>query len=185
MALNYDFDMFAVGRADFADEVSSAVPGGLRHDGKAAVFRDPRTAAALARAPQVVQDYLRAAGFGSGTGHSGAPDGRYPAADEAARTALIEALTANIGAFQLPQSTDARPDPDAFFLPAFFEAVISAEPLPPDAPLMTPRLPGDIDTAGVAAAQTSLRGLKLPFRAPRWLIVIAAGALAAWSARAV
>jgi hypothetical protein len=116
MALTYDFDMAPAG------------PQGA--DGaRVARFRDAATVAALARAPQAVRDYLCASGFGEGTHHSGAPAGRYPAADEAARVAVIEALAANVGRFDLARADDRQPRRDAFHLSGFYAALIEAEPI--------------------------------------------------------
>ena len=85
MALNYDFDMVPGTPGLFADVALTGAPQ------ITARFRDPQTVAALKRAPQPMQDYLHASCFGSDTHHSGAPAGRYPLADEAARIAVIVA----------------------------------------------------------------------------------------------
>lgn len=187
MTLSYDFDMFAEDRPVMrADEVPCAPPDTVRHHGKVALFRDARTSAALASAPPSVQDYLRASGFGTGNGHSGAPAGRYPLADEVARTGLIEALASNIADFELPRADDKATDPEDFSLPAFFEAVMTAEPLPSDAPLLPPApAPEQAEVSGIPSTNSLWRSLKLPLRAPRWLFMVAAGALAVWTTRAI
>ena len=182
MALNYDFDIFSV----FPKEVfeDPKVGGmlaemGFQHQQRGnhvALFRDPRTVEALRQAPQAVQDYLRGAGFGMNTYHSGAPAGRYPADDEPARVALIEKLAEELSRHNLPKSDDSQPDPEVFSLPAFFEAVVTAEPLPADAPLMAPVMPEFLREA--AAPAPARRRLRLPFpvRLPLWmsrLVVVA------------
>ena len=113
MALNYDFDMVS----------------GVTGQQAVAMFRDPATVAALGCAPQGLQDYLRASLFGTETHHGGAPAGRYPQADEAARIAVIEALAENVGKFDLPRPDDTQPVGDDFHLPTFFAAVAEAEPV--------------------------------------------------------
>lgn len=184
MALNYDFDIFSVfPKAVFEDP---KVGGMLAETGfvhgqrgnHVALFRDPRTVEALRRAPQTVQDYLRGAGFGMNTYHSGAPAGRYPADDEPARVALIEKLAEELSRHNLPKADDSQPDPEAFSLQAFFEAVMIAEPLPADAPLMEPVMPVPFAEARAPAATPARRGLRLalPLRLPLWvsrLVVVA------------
>ncbi|MGQ0564269.1 MAG: hypothetical protein ACT4OK_04275 [Gemmobacter sp.] len=125
MGLNYDFDMFSPDATDdtFAEEREQKTGQPM------ALFRDPATVAAFGRSPQVVQDYLRASHFGLGVHRSGAPDGRYPATDEAARIAVIEALAENVGKFDLPRPDDTQPVGDAFHMAAFFAAVAEAEPI--------------------------------------------------------
>ena len=123
MALNYDFDMVPGTPGLFADIALTGTPQ------ITARFRDPQTVAALKRAPQPMQDYLHASCFGSDTHHSGAPAGRYPLADEAARIAVIEALAENVARFDLPRPNDTQPVDDDFHLPTFFAAVAEAEPV--------------------------------------------------------
>lgn len=178
MALNYDFDLFSVfPKAVFDDPKVGGMLAelGFQHEQRGnhvALFRDPRTVEALRRAPQAVQDYLRGAGFGMNTYHSGAPAGRYPAEDEPARVALIEKLAEELPRHSLPKSDDSQPGPDEFSLPAFFEAVMLAEPLPVDAPLMAPVMPVAFAAEGDAAKPSApARRLRLPFplRLPVWM----------------
>lgn len=178
MALNYDFDMFSVfPKAVFDDPKVGGMLAelGFQHQQRGnhvALFRDPRTVEALLRAPQAVQDYLRGAGFGMNTYHSGAPAGRYPAEDEPARVALIEKLAEELPRHSLPRSDDSQPGPEDFSLPAFFEAVVMAEPLPADAPLMPPVMPVAFsEPAAPVAARTGRRLPGLPFalRLPVWM----------------
>lgn len=179
MTLNYDFDIFSVFPKEVFDDPK--VGGmlaelGFQHQQRGnhvALFRDPRTVEALRNAPQPVQDYLRGAGFGMNTYHSGAPAGRYPAEDEPARVALIEKLAEELPRHNLPNAQDAQPDPRAFNLQAFFEAVMLAEPLPEDAPLMAPVMPIAFSqiTAPADAGKPGRRTLRLPFpvRLPTWM----------------
>jgi len=189
MALNYDFDIFAVfPKAVFEDPKVGGLLAevGLAHGqrgNQVALFRDPRTVDALRRAPQAVQDYLRGAGFGMNTYHSGAPAGRYPAEDEPARVALIEKLAEELPRHSLPKADDSQPGPNDFSLPAFFEAVMLAEPLPADAPLMAPVMPVALAaTQDEAKPVATARRLRLPFplRLPVWMSRLM---LVGWSPR--
>lgn len=188
MALNYDFDIFSV----FPKEVfeDPKVGGmlaemGFQHQQRGnhvALFRDPRTVEALRQAPQAVQDYLRGAGFGMNTYHSGAPAGRYPAEDEPARVALIEKLAEELPRHSLPKSDDSQPRPDEFSLPAFFEAVMLAEPLPADAPLMAPVMPVTMMPGAGPAPSRAALGARL--RLSQWVGRIrglASGGILRWS----
>lgn len=177
MALNYDFDIFSVfPKAVFDDPKVGGMLAevGFQHEQRGnhvALFRDLRTVEALRRAPQPVQDYLRGAGFGMNTYHSGAPAGRYPAEDEHARVALIEKLAEELPRHSLPKSDDSQPDPEEFSLPAFFEAVMLAEPLPADAPLMPPVMPVAAGSPEEPVADATARRFRLPFplRLPLWM----------------
>lgn len=167
--LNYDFDMFSVyPKAVFNDDRIGGMLSdmGFEHQSRGnqiALFRDPATVEALRRAPQAVQAYLRDAGFGMNTYHSGAPAGRYPAEDEAARVALIETLAESLPRHDLPKN-DMQAAEGEFSLPAFLEAVMQAEPLPADAPLLPPVLPLVADAAAPARGPSGWR----PAR-PAWL----------------
>lgn len=153
MALNYDFDMVLATpetRAEGAASDTGQPPTAQPPTGLAvAVFRDPATVAALKRAPQGMQNYLRASHFGFGSHHSGAPDGHYPKTDEAARITVIEALAENVARFDLPAADDMQPSDTAFHLPAFFAAVAEAEPVHVDpAPEVQP-----VQTETIAAPE--------------------------------
>lgn len=130
MALNYDFDMLSMTpKAILGGALPDAGAGWPQAETPVALFRDPATLAALSRAPQAVRDYLRASNFGINSYHSGAPAGRYPDEDDAARIEVIEALAQNVPRFDLPRADDNQPRPDEFHLPAFFAAVAEAEPI--------------------------------------------------------
>lgn len=134
MQLSYDFDMFCViPQALFDDpKVGPRLrSSGLRPDhreNRVALFRDPATAAAFRRAPQHVQDYLRAAGFGTTTYASGAPPGRYPARDEMARMAVLCALRRLAPRFPLPEASAPRAAPGEFEVREFLMAALDARP---------------------------------------------------------
>jgi hypothetical protein len=169
MSQSYDFDLLPP-QAD------------ARAAGRRARFRDPRTAAAFAAAPQPVRDYLRGAGFDDGTYHSGAPAGRFPADDDDDRAALIEQLAATVGRHDLPVAADGPAEAgEGFSLPAFLEAVMTAEPLPPDAPLLPP-LAGEAVAAEPATPAPPLWRQLL--RPPRWFMLAAIGCLAVWTVAA-
>ncbi len=180
MALNYDFDMFSViPKAIFDDPALGGFLGemGFTQNQKSnyvALFRDPATVAALQRAPQGLQDYLRASEFGFNTYHSGAPAGRYPDTDDAARIMVIEMLAGNVGKFDLPRADDSQPPEDAFHLPAFFAALVEAQPISMPTDAAPP-------TIGPAAADPLIppraRGrFQLP-KVPRWMMAGAAFAV--------
>ena len=126
MAVNYDFDLLSIAAKAFSSKALTEAGAGQP---PMALFRDPATVAALERAPQSVQDYLCACNFGINCYHSGAPAGRYPDVDDAARITVIEALAVNVGKFDLPRPDDSQPSGDEFHLPAFFAAVAEAEPI--------------------------------------------------------
>ena len=138
MTLNYDFDMIAaIPKTIFDDPDAGRFLDEMEFQNHqkgnvTALFRDPATIAALERAPQGVQDYLRASAFGVNSYHSGAPAGRYPDLDENARIMVIEALAKNVSRFDLPPGDDTQPVEGAFHLPAFFAAVAEAEPIQMD-----------------------------------------------------
>ncbi|WP_103334573.1 hypothetical protein [Pseudotabrizicola formosa] len=134
MALAYDFDIFRI-VPDFGPS-DPALAGLLKDVGVAgpqdaatvALFRDPRTAAALRRAPSGLRSYLLDSGFGLNTYSSGAPAGRYPPGDEAARLDLIQRLAENAPRFALPRPEDCAEGGDVFRLGAFLEALEAARP---------------------------------------------------------
>ena len=98
MPLRYDFDMFSaidesiIDDPKYKDLFASA---GIRSDmaaNKVALFRDQKTVDALRAAPEPLRRYLLDCGFGLNRFDSGAPDGYYPAKDEAARLRVLDAL---------------------------------------------------------------------------------------------
>jgi len=135
MALAYDFDIFEVipdsGKPDPQLDGFLTAAGFVSRDECAtvALFRDPRTAEALRRAPSALRDYFVASGFGFNTYQSGAPAGRYPAKDEAARLAIILRLTENVSCHALPRLDDAPEGGDVFRLGAFLAELDHAQPI--------------------------------------------------------
>ncbi|TGD66346.1 hypothetical protein EYC08_05595 [Tabrizicola sp. WMC-M-20] len=135
MALVYDFDIFRIvpdfgpsdpGLAGLLKDVSFAE----QHEAATvALFRDPRTAGALRRAPSGLRSYLLDSGFGLNTYSSGAPAGRYPASDEAARLELIQRLAENAHRFALPRPEDTAEGGDMFRLGAFLQALDESQPV--------------------------------------------------------
>lgn len=135
MALAYDFDIFEVipesGSSDpqLDGFLSDAGFRPARDLATVALFRDPHTAQALRDSPPGLRDYFLASGFGLNTYASGAPPGRYPAGDEAARLALIQRLADNARHYPLPRSEGAAVAGDAFRLEFFLAALDDCEPL--------------------------------------------------------
>lgn len=134
MALAYDFDIFRIipdfGTSDprLAGLLEDFSSGPERESATVALFRDPRTAKALRRAPSGLRDYFLDAGFGFNTYASGAPAGRYPASDEAARLELIQRLADRAHRFALPRPEEAAESGDVFRLGAFLEALDQSQP---------------------------------------------------------
>ncbi|MFN4154536.1 MAG: hypothetical protein ACK4HF_07770 [Paracoccaceae bacterium] len=135
MALVYDFDIFEVipefGSPDpkldaFLADIGFG-PG--RSATTVALFRDPRTADALRKAPTGLRNYFLDSGFGLNTYASGAPSGRYPARDEAARLDLIRRLTENAPAYSLPRPDDCAESGDIFRLGEFLAELDRSEPI--------------------------------------------------------
>ncbi|MFN7223626.1 MAG: hypothetical protein ACK4MS_06390 [Paracoccaceae bacterium] len=135
MTLVYDFDIL-----DMMPEGDVSDPqfdGFLKEIGfkpnrdaaSVALFRDPQTAEALRNASPALRDYFLASGFGLNTYRSGAPTGRYPAKDEAARMAIICRLTKNAERFALPPPEDMTNDRDQFCLDDFLAELAQSEPL--------------------------------------------------------
>lgn len=129
MSVTYDFDIM-----DFAapapgedlalrDFLLRAGMGGPPGAERVALFRDPRTAEALGRAPAGLRAWMLGAGFGLHSHDAGHPPDRYPAQDELARVALIERLAQTAPQFDL---ADGAGD---FRLADFLAAVERATPM--------------------------------------------------------
>ncbi|MDO9639783.1 MAG: hypothetical protein Q7J44_14685 [Pseudotabrizicola sp.] len=135
MALAYDFDIFRIipdfGTTDprLAGMLEDFSTGPERESATVALFRDPRTADALRRAPPDLRKYLLESGFGLNTYKSGAPAGHYPASDEAARLDLIHRLAENAPGFALPGPEEAAEGGDVFRLGQFLEALDQSQPI--------------------------------------------------------
>lgn len=134
MSLAYDFDILDVIPGGGASDPQ--FDGFLKEIGfkpkadaaSVALFRDPRTAEALRNGSPMLRDYFLASGFGLNTYQSGAPAGRYPAKDEAARMDIIRRLTENASRFPLPQPGDS----DLFQLDDFLAELARSEPFDDD-----------------------------------------------------
>ena len=101
MGFKYDFDMFSV----IPDEVRQEFQGFLNDVGmgasvgqQVALFRDPALVEALGNADEKVKSLFLDSGFGLNVYDSGAPEGRYPGHDEAARNACVRNLSEKIAA---------------------------------------------------------------------------------------
>lgn len=133
--LAYDFDMFSVmPDAVFADPKLRAMLGDAgitqRMPGnRIALFRDPRTVAALRAGPQSIRDWLRASGFGENAHPSGIPAGQYRASDEQDRLRVMHSLTANVAKFPLPKAGSPEALGCDFKLAEFLNSIIAAEPV--------------------------------------------------------
>lgn len=135
MALKYDFDMHSVfGEAVFADPKIGAM---LKQTGfsadmpanKVALFRDQRTVDALRAAPDHLRKLLLDSGFGLNRYDSGAPEGYYPARDEAARNHVLAQLAENAKTMQPDRAGPVHPLPGEFDLGDFMVYLASAKPL--------------------------------------------------------
>ncbi|MFN3844764.1 MAG: hypothetical protein ACK4RZ_02945 [Paracoccaceae bacterium] len=134
MTLAYDFDILDVIPEDDASDPQLDVflkEIGFKPNtdpGSVALFRDPQTAEALRNASPALRNYFLASGFGFNTYQSGAPAGRYPAKDEAARMSIICRLTENAARFALSQPEDGLDNRDRFCLDDFLAELARSEP---------------------------------------------------------
>ncbi|MCU0907963.1 MAG: hypothetical protein MUF73_11045 [Rhodobacteraceae bacterium] len=133
--LSYDFDMVSVMPDEvFADPALRALlkDAGITRrmpGNRIALFRDPRTVAALRAGPQSIRDWLRASGFGETAHPSGIPAGQYHASDEQDRLRITHSLTANVAKFPLPRAGSPEALGSGFKLAEFLNAIIAAEPV--------------------------------------------------------
>jgi len=128
MSFRYDFDMYAVRAKDvqenLADTFAKANPRAKATD-YVAMFRDPALVKALRNAGKDVRDFFADSGFKFDVYDSGAPTGRYPADQEAARTYCIERMT---DAFRrLPRNPER--DWNGFDMVAFTQSIVKATPI--------------------------------------------------------
>ena len=101
------------------------------------LFRDPRTSAALRKAPEMLREALEELRFGYGTHRSPCPSGFYPPRDEVVRNQLIERIDEMIADGRLDfdelhdfQSDD--PEAERFQLEGLVDSLMSATPMPVD-----------------------------------------------------
>lgn len=123
MALGYDFDMVPVTPEGLPDQFGDLAATGLGAQ-KVAMFRDPKTVAALGRADETVRTFFVESGFAMQSFNSGAPPGRFPIRDEDARVGVIEKLSANLATHDLKGA-----DWGGFDFQAFMQALSVAEPV--------------------------------------------------------
>lgn len=134
VTLNYDFDILDLhpdqkwGTASLDRLMAQAGFTADPRETRVALFRDPRTAKALAKAPVALRDYFLGSGFGLTSYHSGAADGRYPARDEKARLAIIARLTLNVGDYDLPSPDEYPEAGEVFRLGDFLHHLSLAQP---------------------------------------------------------
>ena len=127
MTLNYDFDIFDTGQAfqEYAREIRELGMDPNAFGSRFALFRDPRTSAALRDADPRVCDCLMNSGFGLNNIHSGAPDGHYLASDEPHRQRILGKLVENF------QATDFRGVRQSEFdMAEFLLSIDRAQPYP-------------------------------------------------------
>jgi hypothetical protein len=150
MALRYDFDMVAITPDGLPDQFGDLAVTGVGAE-RVAMFRDPKTVAALAQADVAVRTFFIDSGFALQQFDSGAPPGRFPIRDEEARTTIIEKLSKNLGTHDLNGANWG-----GFAFSAFMEALSVAEPVE-DALLaptkQTPRVDADLVAARIASRQ--------------------------------
>jgi len=154
MALRYDFDMGVVTPEGLPDAFGDLDVTGVRAE-RLAMFRDPETVAALKQADPAVQNFFLDSGFALQTFDSGAPPDRFPKRDEAARIAVIERLSKNLGQHPL-----AGADWGGFDFPSFMRSLGQSKVLEDDA-LLAPANRGaqaDREIAAAYAASQRMRG---------------------------
>lgn len=134
MTLRYDFDVHTVVEDEQfgLDRTPDEVPDfGLTFQArgtKVALFRDPKTAAALRAAPKAVRSLFIEAGFGLNSHHSGVPEGFYPEADKKVRHQILTRLDTRLDEM-VPHDIDLG----AFCLVDFLEEVANAQPISDEA----------------------------------------------------
>jgi hypothetical protein len=121
--MKYDFDIQPVAvRARFRDPNLNRLlcAGGASDEVYVALFRDGRTAGAIAGASPKVKALFLASGFGFSTADSGAPEGCYPREHEAERREVLD----NLSCYDLTGE-----DANAFSFSAFVAHAQSARPV--------------------------------------------------------
>ena len=128
MSFNYDFDMFSVildeVRQQFQGQLNDLGMGAITTD-QVALFRDPALAEALRSADERIKNLFLDAGFGLNVYHSGAPEGRYPSHDEAARNACMCKLSDTLEAAGNLKGANWG----GFDMLAFVDYFVAAEPI--------------------------------------------------------
>ncbi|MEL6682377.1 MAG: hypothetical protein AAFQ09_07000 [Pseudomonadota bacterium] len=132
MAVHYDFDMVSVTPEGLPDQFGDLTVTGVAAE-KMAMFRDGRVVAMLEKADPAVRTFFEDSGFALQAYDSGAPSGRYPASDEAARVKVIEKLTANFTTHDL-----SGVNWGGFEFSAFMDVMENAQPLEDETLLAPP-----------------------------------------------
>ena len=154
MALQYDFDMGVVTPEGLPDAFGDLTMTGVDAE-RLAMFRDPKTVAALKQSDPAVQSFFLDSGFALQTFDSGAPPGRFPKRDEEARIEVIERLSKNLGRHNLEGAQWG-----GFDFPAFMRALGQSQVLDDDA-LLAPAgsdLHTNSEMAAAYAASQRMRG---------------------------
>jgi hypothetical protein len=152
MTLQYDFDLGQVMPEGLPEAFGDLERTGVSAE-RAAMFRDPQTVAALKQADPAVQEFFIDSGFALQSYDSGAPAGRFPKRDEAARITIIEQLTKNLSQHALEGAHWG-----GFDFPAFMRALGAAKVLDDDA-LLAPSTSETRANPELAAAQQASRRL--------------------------
>lgn len=154
MAMRYDFDMVAMTPDGLPDKFGNFGATGVE---KVAMFRDPRTVAALNQADTTVQTFFTDSGFALQAFDSGAPPGRFPIRDENARIAVIDRLSTNLSAHNLNGANWG-----GFDFQAFMGALATAEPIADELLAPTPGSPRiDQELAAARVASQQKRGRRM------------------------
>lgn len=156
MALRYDFDIGTVTPAGLPEGFGDLQTTGVSSEARA-MFRDPQTVAALKQADPTVQSLFIESGFALDTYDSGAPPGRYPAREEAARAMIIERLSQNL------RHHDVRgANWGGFDFQAFMQALSTSEPIEESllAPRGNPRPNYDAELRAAREASRRRRGMR-------------------------
>ena len=182
MPLDYQFDARSLTARDTSPSLGE---GGLDRDIVAPrvwgqtvfLFRDPRTSAALRKAPEMLREALEELRFGYGAHRSPCPSGFYPPRDEVVRNQLIERLDEMIadGRLDFDELHDFEsddPEAERFQLEGLVDSLMSVTPMPADGvkrPRVTPvrhrvafRLGVGIVTGLIAAMLVGFVGPGLP-----------------------
>lgn len=156
MALQYDFDMVAISPEGLPDKFGDLALTGVAAD-KVAMFRDPKTVAAIKQADVAVQTFLTESGFALQHFDSGAPPGRFPVQDEEARIALIERLSSNLHTHEVSEA-----DWGQFDFSDFMDALSSAQPIENELLAPTSSRPNvEIEIAAARIASRQKKGRRM------------------------
>ncbi|MEL6841202.1 MAG: hypothetical protein AAFP85_18100 [Pseudomonadota bacterium] len=151
MALRYDFDMVSVTPEGLPDQFGDLAMTGVAAE-KMAMFRDRQVVAMLEKADPAVRTFFVDSGFALQSYDSGAPPGRYPISDEAARVQVIEKLTTNFTAHDLSGANWG-----GFDFQAFLEVMEHAEPLEDETLLAPPIRPQRTSTPSTQSTRNQKR----------------------------